>query len=444
MGETNKTMNVAVFGLGYIGTVCGACLAHNGHMVRGVDVQSAKVDLISQGQAPVIEPGLQVMISEVVTSGNFSATADATEAMSKAEAILVCVGTPASDNGEPNLKYLKNVIRQISENLKVASDFPVVVIRSTVPPGTIEWCAEALAESSGRVAGKDFGVVSNPEFLREGSALADFLNPPYTLAGTLHTQAVDIIRKLYHFLEAPLIVTEPGPAELIKYVNNSFHALKIAFANEIGTVCKSLSIDSHQVMDLLCSDTKLNISPAYLKPGFAYGGSCLPKDLEALNMMARQSKLDVPVLNNIAKSNQAHLNKSIRMITATGNKRLGFLGLSFKAHTDDLRESASVKVVEALLDDGYDIRIYDPNVNLSRLLGANRAYIETHVKHLAALLVDSVDDLTAFADTIVISSDDSTYSDIFERTNGDHIIVDLARLPDSPAASGGRYHGICW
>lgn len=437
-------MRIVVFGLGYVGTVCGTCLAHHHHQVTGVDVQQTKVDLLNQAIAPVIEPGLQAMLSNVVTAGNFKATLNVAEAMQQAEVILLCVGTPSQLDGSLNLSFLENVVREVAANLAVASAFPVIAIRSTVPPGTLARCEKIVAEATGGVPGEDFGVVLNPEFLREGSALADFENPAYTLIGTDHQQAIEVMTKLYAYLQAPLLTTTVGAAEIIKYVNNSFHALKITFANEVGVLCKSYGIDSHEVMDLVCRDTKLNISPVYLKPGFAYGGSCLPKDLAALNQAGLQHGLSLPVLSHIAESNAEHLFHSIRMVEAVGNKRIGVLGLSFKAQTDDLRESPAVAIVQELIDRGYEIKIFDPSINMARLVGANRKFIDSRLEHLAGLLVPSVAELLEFAETILVTNNDSSYQNIMNYIKADQVVIDLTRLPDCPTVSGGQYHGICW
>ncbi len=437
-------MRIAVFGLGYVGTVCGTCLAHHQHQVTGVDVQQSKVDLVNQAVAPVVEPGLQELLSQVVASGHFKATLNIAEAMQQAEVIMLCVGTPSAPDGTLNLTFLETVVREVAANLSVAADFPVIAIRSTVPPGTLAACEKIISDATGTVAGEAFGIVLNPEFLREGSALADFENPAYTLIGTDHNRAIEVMQKLYAHLEAPFFTTSIGAAEIIKYVNNSFHALKIAFANEVGRLCKSYGIDSHEVMDLVCRDTKLNISPVYLKPGFAYGGSCLPKDLAALNQAASLHGLSVPVLSHIGESNAEHLAHSIRMIEDAENKRIGVFGLSFKANTDDLRESPSVAVVERLLERGYDIRIYDPSINIARLVGANRLFIDSRIGRLAELLVGSMTELLAFAETVIVTNNDSSYEDVLHHVSDKQIVIDLTRLPECPTISNKRYHGICW
>jgi GDP-mannose 6-dehydrogenase len=437
-------LHIAVFGLGYIGLVCATCFAHNGHTVVGVDVDTSKIDMVNSGQAPIVEPGLQNKLSEVVAAKKLSATSDVLEVMTGAEAIFICVGTPSGYDGFPDLSYIYNVARQIGSNLSAASDYPVVVIRSTVPPGTLILCKDILEQTSGRKAGEDFGVVLNPEFLREGSALADFMDPSYTLVGTTDSKAANVMKELYSFIDAPYRIELETATEVVKYVTNYWHATKIAFANEIGAFCKHLGIDSYPVMDLLCSDPKLNISTAYLKPGFAYGGSCLPKDLLALKKIADPNGVDLPLLKTISISNQAHLNRCIRLIQKVGKKRVGFLGLSFKAKTDDLRDSPAVQVVKSLLSSGLSIMIYDPNINITRLVGSNLAYIDQHINHLSDLLVDTVEELANFAETIVVTNDDECYMDVARYINDQHIVIDFARTHLSEIVSEERYHGICW
>lgn len=436
-------MRVTIFGLGYVGTVCGTCLADHGHQVTGVDVQPTKVDLVNQALAPVVEPDLQERLTAVVQAGRLRATLNVEEAMRNCEVALLCVGTPSLRDGSLNLSYLEKVATQVGECLKIAADFPVVAVRSTVPPGTLAYITGLLEKASGLMAGQDFGVVCNPEFLREGSALKDFESPPFTLVGTLHPRADAIMRRLYEHVNAPFQLTEPGPAEILKYVNNSWHALKIAFANEVGVVCKGLGVDSHEVMRLFCADTHLNVSAAYLRPGFAYGGSCLPKDLGALNETARRVNARVPVLASIAASNDAHIEHCIRLVEETGARRLGFLGLSFKAHTDDLRESPAVRVVETLLGRGYEICIFDPNVNVARLVGANREFIETRIRHLSRLLVDSVAELVEFADAVVVTNNDPAYTGVAAQLRAGQHLVDFSRVDDHGIAEG-NYHGVCW
>lgn len=433
-------MKIAILGLGYVGTVCGACFASLQHEVVGVDVNPVKVGMISDGQSPIVEPGLEELIRDAVAARRFRATSDAAEAVRWADVSLVCVGTPSRENGSLNLEHVYTVCRQVGEALRGRNEYHVVTIRSTVLPGTVDECRRILQETSGR---SDIGVASNPEFLREGSAIQDFNNPPYTLVGAHDERAAAALKQLYAPVNAPLYVVPIRVAELIKYVNNSYHALKVAFANEIGSICKHLDIDSHIVMELFGRDTKLNISTAYFTPGFAYGGSCLPKDLSAINYKARELDLNVPVLASIAASNRQHIRNGLRMIQATGRKRVGLLGLSFKAGTDDLRESPLVELVETLIGKGFAIRIYDRNVNLAKLMGANKSYIEQQIPHISQLFVHSVDELLEHSEVVVIGNGDNEFTAVPARIRDDQVLIDLVRV-DSNRTSSGNYQGISW
>jgi GDP-mannose 6-dehydrogenase len=436
-------MKVAIFGLGYVGTVCGACFARYGHEVMGVDVNPLKVQMIAQGQSPIVEPELDVLLAEAHRQGRLRATTEPKEAVDWADISLVCVGTPSNENGSLNLEYIYGVCRQIGEALRTKSDFHVVVIRSTVLPGTVDRCAQIISEASGKQTGEGFAVASNPEFLREGSAIHDFMNPPFTLVGTRDDRARELLRELYAPVGAEFIAVEPRVAEMLKYVNNSFHALKVAFANEIGEICKAMGIDSHAVMELFMRDTKLNISTAYFRPGYAYGGSCLPKDLSALAYQAQQLDLPVPVLRNIQESNKRHIEFGIRLIQRTGKKKIGLLGLSFKEGTDDLRESPLVVLVETLLGKGYAIKIYDRNVNLAKLMGANKAYIEKQIPHISQLFVTSLDEVLADSECVVVGNKDPEFANVLNRLRPDQVLVDLVRI-DRNRTSSGNYEGICW
>ncbi|MGI8905304.1 MAG: nucleotide sugar dehydrogenase [Candidatus Sumerlaeaceae bacterium] len=439
-------MKIAIFGLGYVGTVCSACFAAVGHEVLGVDVSQVKVDLINGGRSPIVEPGLDEAMAEGAKAGRLRATSSAEEAVAWADICLVCVGTPARENGALNLEHIYDVCAQIGKALrKRASDAQmlVVTIRSTVLPGTLDECQRILERESGAGAGARFAVACNPEFLREGSALKDFRDPPYTLVGTDSDEAAARLRELYAHLRAPFHHAPVSVAEMIKYVNNSYHALKVAFANEVGSLCKALGIDSHRVMELFCADTKLNISPAYFRPGFAFGGSCLPKDLSAINHKARSLDVSVPVLAGILPSNRAQLQHGYRLISGLGKKKVGLLGLSFKAGTDDLRESPLVELVEQLIGKGYEVRIYDRNVNLARLVGANKAYIEQQIPHVSQLFVQSMAELLDYAECVVIGNNDPEFASVLERARADQHIVDFVRV-DLNRTSSGNYHGICW
>lgn len=436
-------MKLAIFGLGYVGTVCGAAFAALGHEVRGVDVNELKVELVNKGQCPIVEPGLADLLSEQVRAGRLKASSDTTDAVHWADVSLICVGTPANSNGSLNLDYVYGVCCEIGKALKELPTFHVVTIRSTVLPGTLDECRRILEHESGKQPGRDFGLACNPEFLREGSALKDFRNPPYTLIGCDEPRSPEILKYLYANVDAPVHVVAVRPAETIKYVNNSYHALKVAFANEIGALCKAMNIDSHIVMDLFGRDTKLNISTAYFRPGFAFGGSCLPKDLSALNYKARQLDIATPVLAGILPSNRAQIEHGLRLIRETSKRRIGLLGLSFKAGTDDLRESPLVEVVESLLGKGNEIRIYDRNVNLAKLMGANKAYIETHISHISSLFVSSVQEVMYNSECIVIGNSDPEFRDVLKHVRADQAIVDFVRI-DPERVSSGNYHGISW
>ena len=358
---------------------------------------------------------------------------------------LLCVGTPSRRNGSLDLRYLARVSEQIGAELGEKRGYHVVVVRSTVLPGTThEVVIPALEERSGKKYGEHFGVAVNPEFLREGSALRDFREPPITLVGHNHAADAAATLGLYDGIEAPLVTTSIRVAEMMKYASNTWHALKVAFANEIGTACKQFGIDSHEVMDIFCQDTKLNLSPYYLRPGFAFGGSCLPKDVRALQYRAKERDLDLPVIQSIMQSNQVHVQRAIDEIVETGRKRIGLLGFSFKAGTDDLRESPLVILAEALLGKGYQVRIYDRNVSLARLVGANRRYIEEQIPHLSALLRGSLDEVVAESDVVVVGNASPEFGDAVLRCRADQVVLDLVRLPIEFGRLAAEYRGICW
>src|SRR5215469_14037620 len=396
-------VKISIFGLGYVGTVSAGCLANEGHEVLGVDPVSTKVALINSGRSPVVEAEIAEIIAAAVKEGRLRATEDAAEAIKQTELSFVCVGTPSQPNGNLDVRYIRRICEQIGEALSSKSARDTVVIRSTILPGTMHKVViPTLEEFSRKKAGTDFGVCSNPEFLREGSAVKDFRSPPKTVIGELDKASGDMLHHLYEKLEAPLIRTDLGTAEMVKYVDNSWHALKIGFANEIGNLCKSLGLDAHDVMNIFCQDRKLNISPAYLLPGFAFGGSCLPKDLRALAYQAKTQDMHLPILNSILPSNEMQIARGLNLITEKGNQRVGILGFSFKAGTDDLRESPLIEIIERLLGKGYDLRIYDKNVRIASLFGANRDFILNRIPHISRLMLDDVDAVLDFAQTIVI------------------------------------------
>ncbi|HEX3107128.1 MAG TPA: nucleotide sugar dehydrogenase [Terriglobales bacterium] len=437
-------MKVSVFGLGYVGTVSAGCLAQSRHEVVGVDPVSAKVDLINQGQSPIIEAEINEIISSAVKSGRIRATQDAVQAILDTELSFICVGTPSQVNGNLDLSYIRRICEQIGEALKQKSARHTVVIRSTILPGTMRNIViPVLQEVSGKKAGTDFGVCHNPEFLREGSAVKDFNFPAQTVVGELDQKSGDALAELYKEIDAPLMRTDLETAEMVKYVNNSWHALKIGFANEIGNLCKAFSIDAHQAMKIFCQDTKLNISSAYLTPGFAFGGSCLPKDLRAISYQAKMHDLQLPILTSILPSNEMQVAKGLQLIMQRGHKQIGVLGFSFKAGTDDLRESPVIEVIERLIGKGHDLRIYDKNVKLAKLVGANREFILNRIPHISRLMVDDVDAVLKHAQTVVIGNNDPEFRQVPARLREDQFLVDFVRVVPGKSQNG-KYDGICW
>jgi GDP-mannose 6-dehydrogenase len=437
-------LKISIFGMGYVGTVSAGCLAQDGHEVIGVDPVRTKVDLINSGQSPIIEVDIGEIIAAMVKSGRLRATSDQDNAIRESELSFVCVGTPSQANGNLDLTYIRRVCELIGEALKNKQARHTVVIRSTILPGTMRQIViPVLEEYSGKKAGVDFGVCNNPEFLREGSAVKDFNAPPKTVIGEVDSASGDLLSSLYAKLEAPLIRTDIETAEMVKYVDNSWHALKIGFANEIGNLCKSFSIDAHQVMKIFCQDKKLNISPAYLTPGFAFGGSCLPKDLRALAYKAKMHDLDLPIMTSILPSNELQVAKGLQLITEKGHRKIGVLGFSFKAGTDDLRESPMIEVIERLIGKGYDLRIFDKNVNLAKLVGANRDYILNRIPHISRLMVNGIDPVLDHAETVVIGNKDPDFQSVPERLHNGQRLVDFVRIRNS-RSENGKYDGICW
>jgi GDP-mannose 6-dehydrogenase len=436
---------ISVFGLGYVGSISLACLADNGHTVVGVDVNLAKVAKISAGCAPVMETGLPELIEKGVRYGRIRATTDAQEAVLSSEISVICVGTPSNLNGSLNLTYVKRVCQEIGAVLAIKPDYHTVVMRSTVLPGTIEEVViPILEQASGKRAGQEFGVCFNPEFLREGSSLSDFYAPPFTIIGANDERTAALVQELYAMVDAPVFVIPYKVAEMIKYANNAFHALKVTFANEIGRICKQHHIDSHQIMEIFCLDTKLNLSPYYLKPGFAFGGSCLPKDLRALLYHALHFDLHLPVLEAILPSNNLQVEQAYQMIADTGHKRVGMLGLSFKYGTDDLRESPQVELVERLIGKGYQVCIYDKNVSLANIHGSNRAYIEQEIPHIASLMADSIDQVFERSEVIIVGNNSPEFKESLPRLGHDQIMIDLVRINGSDFPLQENYRGICW
>jgi GDP-mannose 6-dehydrogenase len=438
-------MNVSVFGLGYVGSVSAASFAADGHTVIGVDVNPDKVASLNEGRSPIVEKGLDELIRAGSASRSLRATTSTEEAVRASDLSLLCVGTPSRKNGSLDLSYLERVCEQIGTALKQKDAYHVVVVRSTVLPGTThELVIPTLERASGKQYGTGFGVTVNPEFLREGTAIHDFRHPPLTLVGHNYKSDAAPTEALYGRVDAPLVNTSIRTAEMIKYASNTWHALKVCFANEIGNLCKRVGIDSHEVMDIFCRDEKLNLSSYYMKPGFAFGGSCLPKDVRALQYRAKEVDLQMPVIQAILGSNQLQIQHALEQVIESGRKRVGLLGFSFKAGTDDLRESPIVILAEALLGKGYDLRIYDRNVSIARLVGANKEYINTQIPHLSSLLCESLDDVLDHAEVIVVGNAAPEFSDALKRTRPDQVIVDLVRVKADRRDIPGQYQGICW
>ena len=438
-------MRISVFGLGYVGSVSAACLAERGHEVVGVDVNPTKVELLSRGQAPVVEERIGELTAEVVASGALRATTDVAEAIRTTEISLICVGTPSAANGSLSTAYLERVAEEIGGVLAGLDRWHTVVFRSTMLPGTCtDLLIPILEKESGKTAGVEFGVAVNPEFLREGSSVKDFFDPPKTVIGELDSRSADAVAAMYEGLPGETFRVPIAVAEMAKYADNSFHGLKIAFANELGAISRALGVDSHKMIEVFLADRKLNISPAYLKPGFAFGGSCLPKDLRGLVYAARRADVAVPLLSHVLPSNEEHLKRAIELITATGKRKVGLFGLSFKPGTDDLRESPLVELAERLLGKGYDLKIYDSNVALSRLVGANREYIEGRLPHLSDLLTNDVNEVFEHAEVCVVGSTEQVVVDVLAEP-GDRAVVDLVRLPDAEARRATEgYQGLGW
>ena len=436
-------MKVSIIGLGYVGTVCAGCLAKEGHEIVGVDPVRTKVDLINSGKSPIIEADIDEIIAEAVKTGRLRATDDSREAIRDTELSFVCVGTPSQINGNLDLTHVRHVCEQVGHALRDKPTRHTVVVRSTILPGSMRRVViPVLEENSGKKAGVDFGVCNNPEFLREGSAVTDFSFPSKTVIGEVDRPSGDKVAALYAKLDAPLIRTEIETAEMIKYIDNSWHALKIGFANEIGNLCKSFGVDAHTAMDIFCLDKKLNISPAYLMPGFAFGGSCLPKDLRALAYSAKLHDLQLPILNSILPSNELQIARGLQLIMDKGRKRVGILGFSFKAGTDDLRESPMIEVIERLTGKGYDVRIYDKNVNVAKLVGANRDFILNRIPHISRLMVDNIDAVLDHAEILVIGNKAAEFQGVPQRMRAGQYLVDFARIVKDGSKNG--YEGICW
>jgi GDP-mannose 6-dehydrogenase len=437
--------SVSVFGLGYVGCVTAACLADRGHRVVGVDVSETKVYLLASGSATIVEEGIAELVRQGHQSGRIRATTSVDDAIVATNISLICVGTPSQPNGNLDLSYVERVCVQIGEALRKKSGRHTVVIRSTVFPGTTSTVArQALERASGKVAGRDFGLSMNPEFLREGSSIRDFNHPPFTIIGASDEQTGRDVAALYDGIDAPLHVVDIGVAEMLKYACNAYHGLKVGFANEIGNVCKALGVDSHEVMRLFVQDTKLNVSKAYLMPGFAFGGSCLPKDLRAITYRARQLDVPTPILSATLESNEAQIGRAFDMVLAAGKRRVGVLGLAFKEGTDDLRESPMVTLVERLIGKGMSVMIYDREVSQAKLIGSNKDYIEREIPHVWSLFRPSIRDVLENADTIIIGNGSAEFRSLEPQLRPGHVVIDLVRAFGSRRSDGSSYEGICW
>jgi GDP-mannose 6-dehydrogenase len=437
-------VKISVFGLGYVGAVSAACFANDGHDVVGVDINPAKVEVINSGRSPIVEEGIDDLIRKGVTEGRLTATCDVGDAIARTDVSLVCVGTPSNENGSLKLDYVARVSQQIGEALKAKDGKHLVIVRSTMLPGSIANVVRpALESSSGKTAGVDFDICINPEFLREGTSIKDFYSPPFTLIGADSDESSARVAELYREVPAPVYVTSVEAAEMVKYACNCFHGVKVTFANEIGNICKELGIDSHEVMDVFCKDTKLNLSSYYLKPGFAFGGSCLPKDLRALGHKAKELDVRVPLLDATLESNLLQIERVVQMILRTGIKRVGVLGFSFKAGTDDVRESPVVSVIERLIGKGLDLKLYDREVSIAKLVGSNKEFLEKEIPHISKLMTPDVESLLEHAELVLIGNRTEEFLAIEDERFSDRVVVDLVRLFKG-RRSDASYQGICW
>lgn len=438
-------MRISIFGLGYVGCVTAACLARDGHDVIGVDVNPQKVNLLRQGVSPIVEPGLDELIQSAVRTGKLQITCEGKTAVDNTDVSLICVGTPSNGNGSPRLEYVSTVAREIGEALATKPSYHTVVVRSTVLPGTVlEKFLPLLEEASGKTAGVEFGLCMNPEFLRESSAIRDYDNPSFVVIGEYDRRSGDAVEQMYKTVSAPVFRTSIPSAEILKFACNAFHATKVVFANEIGTLCKEHGIDGQEVMQIFTQDHQLNISPTYLRPGFAFGGSCLPKDVRALVHRSKERDVETPLLSALLASNQQHIQRSVAMVEQTGRKRVAVLGLSFKSGTDDVRESPTVALVETLVGKGYQIQIFDEHVRVEELMGANKSFLEREIPHIFSLMCSSLETAIANADVVLIANGSKQFRQVPELLRDDQILIDLVGVARCTEVKRGKYEGICW
>ena len=438
-------MNISIFGLGYVGAVSLACLARDGHKVVGVDVDAAKLALIAEGKTPVVEEGMVELMANVMKSGRVSVTTDVDQAVLGSELSLICVGTPSAPNGSQDLSAMLKLAHDLGRAMRGKTGGHVFVFRSTLVPGTVEDLLRPIMEQeSGKRDGEGFHVCFQPEFLREGTSIRDYDRPPFTIVGANSEHALEKLKALFGHLPCKIHATSIRAAEMVKYCCNNFHALKITFANETARLCEALGVDAFEVMNLVCGDTQLNISPAYLKPGFAFGGSCLPKDLRATMYLAKSRDVELPMLGHVLQSNRVHAEHAIAKVLASGRRRVGMIGLSFKTGTDDLRESPLVHMAEQFIGKGLNLLVYDPEVHLSRLLGANRRFIEQHVPHIGSLMRENIEAVIGESEVLVVGlSDKKSFEALARHVRADQIVFDLVNLPQRGALRG-KVIGLCW
>jgi GDP-mannose 6-dehydrogenase len=444
--QQGVSVSISIFGLGYVGSVSAACFASMGHRVIGVDVNPAKVEMVESGRSPIIEARMNELVADNHAACRLHATTDSTAAVLESDVSFVCVGTPSLRQGKLDLSHIEKVAREIGTALRQKKSRHVFVLRSTVLPGTTETVVRPiLEEASGKRAGTDFTIAYNPEFMREGSAVADFLEPPYTILGAHDPSQLNVLRELYKTTPGKVYETTVAVAEMVKYLSNAFHAVKVTFANEVGTLCKHLGVDAQAVTDIFTSDTRLNISPAYLAPGFAFGGSCLPKDVRALTYRAKELDLKLPMLESLLPSNAEHIDRALDAVMRTGKRKIAQLGLSFKAGTDDLRESPQVQLVKRLLGEGYEVKVWDRDVSLGRLAGSNRQYIEEVIPHIGSILSGDLDAVLRGAEVVIIGNKAASKDELSRHLRAEQIVIDLVNLDKARRPNGvANYEGICW